>query len=131
MGEARRGFHSEMLCASREDNKDGLKVVIVGDGAIGKTCQLRKIMHSKGELKRDGVPIEFDINEAYEATTFDTQSLQGLEYKGKKYNVELWDTAGQEAMESLRRLSYPDADVFLLGFAVNSQISLDNVLTKW
>jgi len=114
------------LCGGGRGGDEGpLKCVVVGDGSIGKTCQLKRILHSRGDLDH------FDIDEEYEATTFDTQVLDGVEYEGKKYTVELWDTAGQEAMESLRRLSYPDADVFLLGFAVNSSTSLQNIIDKW
>jgi len=54
-----------------------------------------------------------------------------VEYKRKKYDVELWDTAGQESMETLRRMSYPDADVFLVCYSVNSSTTLGNVTENW
>ena len=39
--------------------------------------------------------------------------------------------AGQEDYDRLRPLSYPQTDVFLICFAVNSPTSLENVRTKW
>jgi hypothetical protein len=50
---------------------------------------------------------------------------------GKKYNVGLWDTAGQEDYDRLRPLSYPDSDVVLVAFAVNCRDSFANVEEKW
>ena len=45
--------------------------------------------------------------------------------------MELWDTAGQEAFENLRRLSYPGTDVFVLVYDVGNASSLDNIMNKW
>ncbi len=40
-------------------------------------------------------------------------------------------TAGQEDYDRLRPLSYPQTDAFLVGFAVNSSTSFENVRDKW
>ena len=47
------------------------------------------------------------------------------------YQVELalWDTAGQEDYDRLRPLSYPDTDVILMCFSVDSPDSLGTVFT--
>jgi len=117
---------------SGDEKNNTLKIVLVGDGAIGKTCMLSKILHAHGKLKdKDGEPLEFDIDAEYEATTFDTQILDGITHEGKVYDLELWDTAGQESLRSLRRLSYSDTQVFLLGFSINSLASLQNVASTW
>lgn len=50
---------------------------------------------------------------------------------GKRVELALWDTAGQEDYDRLRPLSYPDAHVILICFAVDSPDSLDNVQEKW
>ncbi|TNN64703.1 Rho-related GTP-binding protein RhoA-B [Liparis tanakae] len=48
-------------------------------------------------------------------------------------NVELalWDTAGQEDYDRLRPLSYPDTDVILMCFSIDSPDSLENIPEKW
>jgi len=46
-------------------------------------------------------------------------------------DLSLWDTAGQEDYDRLRPLSYPDADVILICFSVDSPDSLRNVHEKW
>ncbi|KAK9466350.1 small GTPase superfamily [Lipomyces arxii] len=93
------------------------KLVIVGDGACGKTCLL--IVFSKGSFPEFYVPTVF---ESYVAD---------VEVDGRHVELALWDTAGQEDYDRLRPLSYPDANVILICFSIDSPDSLDNVQEKW
>ncbi len=43
----------------------------------------------------------------------------------------LWDTAGQEDYDRLRPLSYPDTDVVLMCYSVDTLDTLENVVEKW
>ena len=43
----------------------------------------------------------------------------------------MWDTAGQEDYDRLRPLSYPDTDVILMCFSIDSPDSLENIPEKW
>lgn len=52
-------------------------------------------------------------------------------YKGSAVHMTLWDTAGQDDYKDMRPLSYPDTNVFLICFAVNSTVSFGNVEAKW
>ncbi len=63
-----------------EKMSKSLKVVIVGDGAVGKTCLLVKILTKY-------FPTE------YVPTVFDNYSVE-MDYNGEKYSIGLWDTAG-------------------------------------
>lgn len=49
---------------------------------------------------------------------------------GKIVELALWDTAGQEEYDRLRPLSYPETDVILVCFAIDSHASLENVTDK-
>jgi len=93
------------------------KLVIVGDGACGKTCLL--IVFSKGTFPEVYVPTVFE------------NYVADVEVDGKHVELALWDTAGQEDYDRLRPLSYPDSHVILICFAIDSQDSLDNVQEKW
>jgi len=93
------------------------KLVIVGDGACGKTCLL--IVFSKGTFPEVYVPTVF---ENHVATVM---------VDGKTVELALWDTAGQEDYDRLRPLSYPDSHVILICFAIDLPDSLDNVAEKW
>jgi Rho family protein len=49
---------------------------------------------------------------------------------GRSVQLALWDTAGQEDYERLRPLAYSKAHVILIGFAVDTPDSLENVKIK-
>ncbi|KAK7207908.1 putative GTPase Rho1 [Myxozyma melibiosi] len=93
------------------------KLVIVGDGACGKTCLL--IVFSKGTFPEVYVPTVFE------------NYVADVEVDGRHVELALWDTAGQEDYDRLRPLSYPDANVILICFSIDSPDSLDNVQEKW
>lgn len=94
------------------------KLVIVGDGACGKTSLLLR-------YKRD----EF-LEGIYVPTVFETY-VADIEIGRKKVELALWDTAGQEDYDRLRPLSYPDADVILMCYSVDEPDTLENIPEKW
>jgi small GTP-binding protein len=49
---------------------------------------------------------------------------------GQKYELTLFDTAGQEDYDKLRPMSYDNTDVFLLCFSIVEPDSFDNVREK-
>ncbi|KAJ3194953.1 GTP-binding protein Rho1 [Irineochytrium annulatum] len=51
--------------------------------------------------------------------------------EGRSVELNLWDTAGQEGYDRLRPFCYPDSNVILICFAIDSPDSLDNVKEKW
>ncbi|KAG5448704.1 GTP-binding protein Rho1, variant 3 [Clonorchis sinensis] len=93
------------------------KLVIVGDGACGKTCLL--IVFSKDQFPEVYVPTVFE------------NYVADIELAGKRVELALWDTAGQEDYDRLRPLSYPDTDVILMCFSIDSPDSLENIAEKW
>ncbi|GAM25692.1 hypothetical protein SAMD00019534_088670 [Acytostelium subglobosum LB1] len=94
-----------------------VKLVVVGDGAVGKTCLL--ISYAHNEFPTDYVPTVF---ENYTATR---------KRNGDDIKIHLWDTAGQEEYDRLRPLSYPGADVVLLCFSTISQASYEAIRDRW
>lgn len=59
------------------------------------------------------------------------QSVEWETTDGTLLSLELWDTAGQEGFEELRKLSYPGTEIYIVAYACNSEITLKNVEYKW
>lgn len=68
--------------------------------------------------------------EVYVPTVFENY-VADIEVDGKQVELALWDTAGQEDYDRLRPLSYPDTDVILMCFSIDSPDSLENIPEKW
>jgi len=102
------------------------KVLICGDGAIGKTCLIESLMLSDA-IDWDApeyVPTAAGNREA--EWFFDASTGQEEEFP-----IELWDTAGQESLAALRMIAYPGSHIVLLGFDMTRWESLENITEMW
>jgi len=105
-----------------EANKRTIKLVIVGDGAVGKTCIL--ISYANKRFPSSYVPTVFD--------NYVVSLTIGHPKMGQlQVDLSLWDTAGQEEYDRLRPLSYSGAQVFLLCFSLVNPVSYENITAKW
>jgi len=94
-----------------------IKLVVVGDGAVGKTSLL--ISYATKKFPTDYVP-----------TVFENYTAQ-MKRDNENILLHLWDTAGQEDYDRLRPLSYPGADVVLLCFSLVNRQSYEAIREKW
>ncbi|ORZ34459.1 P-loop containing nucleoside triphosphate hydrolase protein, partial [Catenaria anguillulae PL171] len=108
------------------------KLVVVGDGGIGKSALLMTYAQKT-------------FPTTYCPTVFENYTVTPATKSGKRIELSLWDTAGQEDYDRLRPLSYPDTDVVLICFALGGLIpstdgsgstsdckmTYSNVLHKW
>ncbi|KAK5094475.1 Rho GTPase [Exophiala xenobiotica] len=93
------------------------KLVLLGDGACGKTSLLN--VFTRGFFPT-----------VYEPTVFENY-VHDIFVDGIQMELSLWDTAGQEEFDRLRSLSYDDTQAIMLCFSVDNRGSLENVATKW
>jgi small GTP-binding protein len=110
------GFYDHFDCHAKKITSS-MKVVVVGDSTVGKTCLLLK--YTAGDF-----PIQ------YVRTVFDKFEAEVV-VDGRLQNLVLWDTPGDEEYDRFRPLIYPDTDVFLLCYSTVDPTSLTNMWQKW
>ncbi|QLL33775.1 hypothetical protein HG536_0F01000 [Torulaspora globosa] len=95
-----------------------LKIVVVGDRGVGKTCLL--ISYVQRQFPTGYVP-----------TVFENYVTKVEGPKKKIIELALWDTGGQEEYNRLRPLSYSEVDILMVCYSVGSKASLQNVEDLW
>ncbi|XP_032594238.1 myosin-G heavy chain [Drosophila grimshawi] len=101
----------------KADTQPSIKCVLVGDGAVGKTNLILSYLENR--FNPEHVPTASDI---YNAEVNVNES---------PVHLTLCDTAGQDTLDPLRELSYPDSDVFLLCFSVVKPETFGAIKSKW
>ena len=91
-----------------------LKVVLLGDGGVGKSSLIQRFVSNK-----------------FDPSLFHTIGVEflnkDLDVDGEKYTLQIWDTAGQERFKSLRTPFYRGSDCCLLTFALDDPQSFQNI----
>merc|ERR1719273_1608831 len=94
-----------------------MKCVIVGDGDTDKTVLI--ISYCTGALPGEYIPT---VHDNYSAN---------IMVDDRPVALALFDTASHEDYDPLRPLSYPQTDIFIIIFSINSPASFDHVKSKW
>ncbi|XP_055843407.1 uncharacterized protein LOC129910160 [Episyrphus balteatus] len=102
---------------NNKENRPQIKCVVVGDADIGKTNLI--VTYLENRFISEHVPTASDI---YNAEVMVNDS---------PVQLTLCDTAGQDTLDPLRELCYPDSDVFLLCFSVVKPETFQSIKTKW
>ncbi|EOB15496.1 GTP-binding protein Rho1 [Nosema bombycis CQ1] len=111
------------LMASQKMQKSG-KVVVIGDGACGKTCLLE--VFRRNTFPEAYIPTVVD-NFAKDVTIEQNNSRRG----GTTITLALWDTAGQEDYDTIRPLSYRETDLVLICYTIENKKKIPNISKKW
>ena len=90
------------------------KYIIIGDSGVGKSCILLRF-------------IEDTFNPNLENTIGVEFGAKQVEVKGKQIKLQIWDTAGQEAFQSITRSYYRSAAGALLVYDVTNPESFENI----
>ena len=108
---------------SNEDSqKITYKMIIIGDSAVGKTCIFKKIV--------SGVFTEKSISTIgmdRRTLSFKIKSSEGNDLD---IDVQLWDTAGEEAFRSITRSYYKSSTCAFIVYDITEQKTFYDV-TSW
>ena len=96
---------------------DEIKVILIGDTGVGKT-----------NLINTCVGLEFE--EGNRPTVSGSFVEKIIEIKGKKYSLNLWDTAGQEAYRGVTKLFFKGAQIIVLVYDITNYESFKS-LDEW
>lgn len=93
------------------------KVVLLGDGAVGKTSVRRNYL-GKGFITSHIATIGVDFAQKY------------VQVDGKTVRLVIWDLAGQTGFERVRKHYYQGCSALVLVYSVIERKSFDNI-TWW
>ncbi|MHA1238328.1 MAG: Rab family GTPase [Candidatus Odinarchaeia archaeon] len=93
------------------------KVIIVGDGGVGKTSLTRRF--SEGVFNSD-----------YKLTIGVGFAVKTIKVENKTIKIQIWDTGGQERFSKIRLLYFKGALGSLIVFDVSNRESFNHV-EKW
>ena len=101
-----------------EGEYDSVKVALLGDSGVGKTCIIKRYTED-----------EYDENSPTTAGASYSQRI--LDIDGKRIQLDLWDTAGQEKYRSLGKRFYKDAYIICLVYDISTASSFENLKSVW
>ena len=100
------------------ENKSNMKIVMLGESGVGKTCILNRYINNTFE--------------AIGSTSYAKFQSKVLYSSDNQYELKqtIWDTAGQEIYRSLAPFYYKDADGVVLVYDITNETSF-NELSYW
>lgn len=97
-----------------EDLEIAIKVVIVGNGAVGKSSMIQR--YCKGTFTKE-----------YKKTIGVDFLERQIECEGEEVRLMLWDTAGQEEFDAITKAYYRGAQACVLAFSVTDRDSFEAI----
>ena len=95
-----------------------LKVIMVGDSGVGKSCLLKAFMGEPfDKLYTSTIGVDFEIKPI---------AIPDGKDKERHVNLQIWDTAGQERFRTITTSYYRSSDAILLIFDVSDKQTFKN-----
>ena len=100
------------------ESGNAIKVVLVGESAVGKTCIIERLCFKKYVAN----PLS-TIGSANVTTV--------LDYGNESLTLEVWDTAGQETYRSLNRIFYKGAKIAVMVYDITNKATFEEIQKYW
>jgi small GTP-binding protein len=101
---------------SAEYKKLSYKLILIGDGSVGKTS-IRKRYMGQNFVKEHLQTLGADF------------AAKTIKYEDKQIILQIWDVAGQRRFETIRDKYYQNTHGILLMFDITNRHSFDNIPT--
>ena len=101
----------------QENKQNSIKLIIVGSVSVGKTSLLTR--YATGKFQ--------NISKSTSNASYITKKKV---LNNKSYDINLWDTAGQEKYRSLTKIFIKEAKIAILVYAIDNKNSFDD-LNMW
>ena len=101
-----------------DDDYLGIKVTLIGESSVGKTCIINYYCKEHPDLEVD-------------STLGANYSQKKMERNGEKIRLDLWDTAGQEKYRSIGRHFYKESYIVCLVYDITNKESFKNLKEIW
>ena len=103
------------MAVSRQ-KKNTLKIVVIGDSAVGKTCLMQRYMTG-------------GFSTEHRATVGADFLSTKLTRDENTYTLQVWDTAGQEKFQAIGSAFYRGSDCAIVVYDVTNRKSFENIPT--
>ena len=100
------------------EEPESIKITLIGNSGVGKTSIINQY-------------IDQTFDEANAATIGANYSEKVITKNNKEYELNIWDTAGQEKFHAVGKHFYKDAYIVCLVYDITSQDSLEQLETIW
>ena len=95
---------------NEENEETAIKVILLGESGVGKTSLIN-------------AAIGLDFDEKLSPTFSSSFVVKNFIKNNKKYNLNIWDTAGQEMYRSLTKLFIKNAKIVIFVYGIDNKVS--------
>ena len=100
------------------ENEISLKVVLVGEAGIGKTCIIQRYINNV-------------YNDSTASSDTATYTNKKIKIGDKTLSLDIWDTAGQELYRAMSKNFYLNASVGILVYDITRRQSFEELKNYW
>jgi small GTP-binding protein len=101
-----------------ENEKEDIKVILLGEPGTGKTCLINVTVGEKF----------VDFTESTAGSTFVSKTFTRDD---QDYVVDIWDTAGQEKYRALTKIFIKGSKIVIFVYAIDNKKSFDELKKYW
>ena len=106
------------MSQNNEEEEKELKVILLGEAGVGKTNLINRAI---GE----------DFNPFSKTTGSSSFSKMTVNIRNKNFEINLWDTIGQEQFRQLTKLFYNNSKIVIFVYDITNHKSIDELKNYW